>query len=300
VLKGLERRLPAGILLALIAWALLRWAPVWALLVVLTGIAVVAALEFYRLLDSAQVPNYRGWGIAFCALWVLGVGYAQTIHSILALLLLVCALPVTALAILLRTLWRDQAGSPLLAAAGTLLGVVYIAALWSFTSILMFSWRTGGLNSPLSPTGFGLLLYLLLVVKMADTGAYAVGSLWGRQKLIPRISPGKTREGFWGGLLVGMTCSVLAALWGHGRIGELAFPLWDAALLGLIVALAGTAGDLVESQMKRGAGLKDSSSIVPGLGGMLDLVDSLLFAAPVLYAYAIVRLVPLTNAAGAL
>jgi phosphatidate cytidylyltransferase len=124
------------------------------------------------------------------------------------------------------------------------------------------------------------LLLLLAIVMGADTAAFFVGSAVGRHKLAPAISPGKTVEGLFGGLAGGVI-GALAVRWAGLR----ALPLGHAVALGLGVAALGTAGDLAESLLKRWAGVKDSGRLFPGHGGMLDRLDSLLFAGPVLYYY---------------
>lgn len=137
------------------------------------------------------------------------------------------------------------------------------------------------------------LISLLVIVKMGDIGAYTVGRLVGRHKLAPKLSPGKTIEGFLGGLAFSAV-SALALL-------QLVAPLivpnaplgpwWRVVAFGLILGVAGTLGDLAESLLKRAAGVKDSSRWMPGYGGILDMVDSLLLAAPVAYLLWIAGLV---------
>jgi phosphatidate cytidylyltransferase len=130
--------------------------------------------------------------------------------------------------------------------------------------------------------GMAALISLALVVKMSDTGAYAVGKLFGKRKMSPRLSPGKTVEGAFGGLLFAAAASWVyfdvALPWVTGRAIT---PWWGAILYGLIVALAGMIGDLAESLLKRDMGRKDSSRWLYGLGGVLDVIDSLLVAAPI-------------------
>ncbi|TDI33842.1 MAG: hypothetical protein E2P03_04440 [Acidobacteria bacterium] len=128
--------------------------------------------------------------------------------------------------------------------------------------------------------GHDLPFLLLFVVAAADTGAYYGGRTLGRHPMAPRLSPRKT----WEGLLVGVACAVaatfVARLWFFHSLRPL-----DCVTLGILLALVGSAGDLVESSLKRWAGAKDSSGLIPGHGGVLDRVDGLLFAAPVLFYY---------------
>lgn len=128
--------------------------------------------------------------------------------------------------------------------------------------------------------GRSFLLYLILVAKMTDVGAYFVGVKWGKHKLAPYISPNKTYEGALGGLIVGVIVSfLLTVIFTH-----LQFSLLEGLGLGIAVSLFSQFGDLTESLLKRDLGVKDSNHL-PGLGGMLDVVDSLVFATPMLYFY---------------
>lgn len=121
-----------------------------------------------------------------------------------------------------------------------------------------------------------LVVLLLATVWLTDTGAFLAGSRWGRRKLAPAVSPNKSWEGAWGGLLLGL---LAASLWSWWRLGAIE-PLWLFA--GFAVSVTGQLGDLVESMFKRSAGVKDSGALLPGHGGMLDRLDSLIVAAPVL------------------
>src|SRR5262249_33904124 len=117
----------------------------------------------------------------------------------------------------------------------------------------------------------------------SDTGAYSVGSLIGRHKMIPRISPGKTWEGFGGAILFSTLASLLFTHFFHNKIPGMTWI--HAIVLGVLLSVGAVIGDLIESLFKREAGVKDSGRIFPGIGGMLDLLDSLLFNAPIMYLY---------------
>jgi phosphatidate cytidylyltransferase len=132
-------------------------------------------------------------------------------------------------------------------------------------------------------SGHWWLLYFIVISKMSDTGAYCVGSLIGKNKMVPRISPGKTWEGFAGGIVF----SVLAS-WAFFQFHPEVFAAmkFEWALgLGAILGVGSVVGDLIESMMKRAADVKDSGNFLPGIGGTLDLLDSLLFNAPLMYLF---------------
>jgi phosphatidate cytidylyltransferase len=128
--------------------------------------------------------------------------------------------------------------------------------------------------------GSKLVFFLLLVVWLGDSGAYYVGKRFGRHKLSPRISPKKTIEG----LIGGMSASVITAVVIHFTFFK-TFPLHHAVIAGVLLSIAGVIGDLAESMWKRSADVKDSGSLLPGHGGLLDRFDSILFTAPILYCY---------------
>jgi phosphatidate cytidylyltransferase len=164
----------------------------------------------------------------------------------------------------------------ILAISTTLFGLMYVPWLLNFIQKINFF------------PGFGddgkfYVLYFVLVTKLSDTGAYAVGSLIGRHKMIPRISPGKTWEGFGGALVVSTGASLLFV---HCFGPKLAGMNPAHAIgLGLLLGSTAVVGDLIESIFKREAGAKDSGHFFPGIGGILDLLDSLLFNAPIMYLY---------------
>ncbi len=168
-------------------------------------------------------------------------------------------------------------------------GFWYVAVLLSFLVRLSFEYPAlpdGSVNY----TGRILLLLFIVLVKTADIGAYAAGRMFGKHKLIPEISPGKTVEGLVGGYALSVFSglvfwAILRWGFGDGKLGQLHFPLVHAVVLPVILSTTGMLGDLSESLVKRSVGVKDSSSRFPGMGGVLDILDSLLFSAPFMYAY---------------
>jgi phosphatidate cytidylyltransferase len=165
--------------------------------------------------------------------------------------------------------------------AASAFAMLYVGLLFSFLVELRFVGPGGG-------WGLAALVSLILIVKLADVGAYVVGRLVGRRKLAPRLSPGKTIEGSVGGLLFAVGGSWLALVVLFPLIARESTPeIGPAQWLGygLTVAVGGMFGDLAESLVKRELGRKDSSDWMPGFGGVLDLVDSLLLAAPLAYLW---------------
>ena len=156
------------------------------------------------------------------------------------------------------------------------------------TSILILLFGVLYVGFPLStvvsartlPSGEFLVLFLAVVTWASDSGAYYAGTLWGKHLLIPSVSPKKSVEGLLGGLVLAVSAAVLAQWW---FASELSFV--DALILGVLLTGAGLFGDLFESVIKRRTGVKDSGGILPGHGGMLDRLDSLLFTAPTFYYY---------------
>jgi phosphatidate cytidylyltransferase len=162
----------------------------------------------------------------------------------------------------------------ILAISTTLFGLMYVPWLLNFIQKINFF---PGVD------GRFYVLYFVLVTKFSDTGAYAVGSLIGRHKMIPRISPGKTWEGFGGAIFLSTVTSLVFA---HFFGDKMAGMNWrHAMVLGVLLGLTAVIGDLIESLFKREAGVKDSGGLFPGIGGILDLLDSLLFNAPIMYLY---------------
>jgi len=162
----------------------------------------------------------------------------------------------------------------ILAISTTLFGLMYVPWLLNFIQKINFF---PGVD------GKFYVLYFVVVTKFSDTGAYAVGSLIGRHKMIPRISPGKTWEGLGGAIFFSTAASLIFAHFLGDKMAGM--NRLHAVVIGVLLGSTAVIGDLIESLFKREAGVKDSGGLFPGIGGILDLLDSLLFNAPIMYLY---------------
>jgi phosphatidate cytidylyltransferase len=236
----------------------------------LLGAAVVAAAVVVGLWEFFGLMKARG----LAPFHVSGAVLLAAIFTEVARPVVPASLwPVVALVVLLGLVPRgSDFASTVPAAALTLLGVAYLGALGGAVAALRLL--------PPERDGAGRIVLLLAIVMVGDTAAFFVGNAAGRHKLAPAISPGKTVEGALGGLAGGVAAAAAVRALALPTV-----PLGHALVLGLAVAGLGIAGDLVESLLKRWAGVKDSGVLFPGHGGMLDRLDSILFGAPVLYYY---------------
>lgn len=284
------------ILVAIVAAPLAIWAVFAggaALAALLAIVAALGAWEYYRI---ARAVGHRPFGEAGIAL----AGVAPLVvhaHYLGVATLPLSVVVLAVLAIAAATIWRrGPGGAPLATAAVTVFGVLYTGVTLSFGYGLRYQDVVVGFDGApgigeVSLAGRtvqlslgGLLLVLPLVVTWAsDIGGYAFGRMFGRRKLIPSVSPGKTVEGAVGALLTSVLVAWLYVKLVMQPVGQLG--LTPAGLVAFGAAISATAqvGDLFESLLKREAGVKDSSSLIPGHGGVLDRVDSLLFVLPVAY-----------------
>lgn len=179
------------------------------------------------------------------------------------------------LGFLIQGLQFERPGRTMAKIAGSILAVAYIGLLASFT--IQMRWFPGDRQGLLA------LVFLFSTAKGADTGAYAVGRLWGRRKLWPSLSPSKTIEGAVGGLVLGVVAALIVVAVSRYGMRVPTLSIAAAVGYGAIVSTAAQLGDLMESMIKRDCLRKDASSTVPGFGGVLDVLDSILFAGPVAY-----------------
>jgi phosphatidate cytidylyltransferase len=268
----MRRIITAAVILPfLIASILIPWLEL--LFVCLAGAAMVLGLaEFWKLAKlRGMKPDMGGGYLAAVALFMTFY-YSDAEGELMAKLVPVILIVFTAGTLIAFTV-RGAPFDKMLASAGaTILGVLYVVLLGGHLVAVRtaFSQRLAA----------QLLSFFFLVVFGSDIGAYYVGRAFGKHKLATAISPGKTWEGVFGGLAVALALATIA----HFSFFR-ALPLRWALTLAFFMTIVGIAGDLTESALKRGSGSKEAATILPGHGGLLDRLDSLLFNAPVIYYF---------------
>ena len=262
-LDNLAKRVVAGVPALAVVLLLIAVAPPRALALLAAAAAVYGTYEFTRLVaqgDGMRLPL----GPMLCASVAIGLGGLRGTSSALNLGLLIGA------AILVWTLWfaASTAGRDALRELSV-----------GLAGLLMVSWLLNHVGLLVQqPGGRGFLAFLIVAISLNDTLAYLVGSFLGNWPLIPTVSPHKTVEGALGGVCGGAIAGVLARFWMGGE--PVPFSLLALILLGALLAVAGQAGDLLESKLKRLTNADDSGSFLPGHGGLLDRADGYLLSAP--------------------
>ncbi|MEO7100548.1 MAG: CDP-archaeol synthase [Luteolibacter sp.] len=259
----------------------------WAFLGLMGVLSILATIEYFRMLRAAAVKCFPCFGITLGIVYscILYYRFWLGAHEVpfgldAGMLFLAIAGSFT-----LQLRHPIQGLEALTGVATNVLGFVYVAFLFNFAARVTFVVPDAStVPGIVGEHGAFLLLWLLAVTKFTDMGAYIVGSMIGRHKMIPHVSPGKTWEGFGGALLFSQlaACGLYALFpsqlfffqkWGH------------VVCLGFLLAVLAVIGDLAESVVKRALGAKDSGKMLPGIGGSLDLIDSICFTAPALFFY---------------
>jgi phosphatidate cytidylyltransferase len=284
--KVFARRLLSTVILWTVIVAALfsgnRFISDYVLLLIMVMLAGVGLAEFYGLVEKEGMVCFKGWGIVAGVLLMAGTFYHLTgklgIHDSPSRVndFETSFLILFVLGLCLRQFMAKSNTKGILAISTTLFGLMYVPWLLNFIQKIHFF-------PGLEGNGKYYVLYFILVTKFSDSGAYAVGSLIGKHKMIPRISPGKTWEGFGGAIVVSTGASLLFAHLAGDRLQGMTWV--HATILGVVLSISAVVGDLIESLFKREAGVKDSGKFFPGIGGILDLLDSLLFNAPLMYLY---------------
>lgn len=256
------RRLYTAAALIPAVYVIIAYLAPWALTLLLIAVGSMALLELYRLSFQSRLNRLLvGVGLATFVMVLARSHVSLSLPELLIAGTLVVGATVFFVAPSAEHRWKD--------AFIILFGVLYVG----FPLSTVVSTRS-------LPSGEFLVLFLAAVTWASDTGAYYAGTLWGKHLLIPSISPKKTVEGVLGGLALAAGAALLAQQWFASQLS-----LSDALILGVLLTGAGLIGDLFESVIKRRTGVKDSGGILPGHGGMLDRLDSLLFTAPTFYYY---------------
>jgi phosphatidate cytidylyltransferase len=248
----------------------------------ISAFGLIALWEFYGMLDHDRLPNFKITAM-ICGAIMLGgsfyyfahMGPAGSYDFEIAVLLFFL---LTMFARQMFARLRDD--EPLKTMAYTLFGLMYVLWLFNFTTKIVYLTPR---SSAGAVTGQFYVLYLIAVTKFSDMGAYLLGSAIGRHQMIPHISPQKTWEGFFGALALSLCASLALYKLMPGHLSALTWT--HATVLGLLLGFAAVIGDLAESIVKRSTGVKDSGNLLPGIGGALDLIDSLLFTAPLMFFY---------------
>ena len=292
--RTLRNRLLFGSLMLLVLFALLwlddaaeHWTREWmrrhyhlpygigglGIMAVLLLLLPAAVTELAALFTAERIRPYTSLAALGCGALALHAFLTQwpAFQHVAASCLAFIIVFVMLMAALLRAI-EQQTEDAIVRMAGTVLATLYLGGLAWFIMAIRVKHAVGFNGST------KIILMLLLAVKSTDIGAYFGGRALGRHKLIPWLSPGKT----WEGLICGLITAALVAMAFAQAIHQ---PLWKAALFGACIGAIGQAGDLLESLMKRDAEVKDSGRLIPGFGGVLDVIDSPLFAAPFAYLW---------------
>ena len=246
----------------------------WALAIVLSVLAALGAWEFFRMARETGTLPLEPAGIVLAALLPIAVHAQRLGVYTLSLTAIVCMI----LVLFASSIWlRGPLGKPLSSVAITAFGVFYPGLLSYIYAVRYHDYAVG------AAAGTALVFLPILLTWSTDVGAYGFGRLFGKRKLIPSVSPGKTVEGAAGGLGLTILICLLYVRFILMPYAQLGLTIQGAVLFAIVVSVAAQTGDLAESLLKREAGVKDSSRILPGHGGILDRFDSLLFVMPIAF-----------------
>ncbi len=262
-----ERFISSTIMILVTIFAVLNQ---WIFIVVLLGLTLAGLYEFFYLVKKKGIPIYSYTGIIIGGLIPLSIFTRFEPTGKWELLFIVVLL----ILIFFMQFLRNDNTNAIIGISTTLFGILYVS--WLFSFLIRTRYFLPGID------GVKLLGFILLVTKCGDMGALFIGSKFGKHPLLPRISPNKTVEGSIGSFAF----STVAAILGSNLIpAQFAFSIGHIALMGTFFGGMGQLGDLSESLIKRDCNVKDSGKFFPGLGGVLDAIDSILFSAPVFYFY---------------
>lgn len=248
----------------------------------ISTMGMIALWEYFKMLDVAKRPNFKIFGMLCGAVLFTGCFYySQKDGPALGYDFEIAVLLAFMLGVFARQMFQKTRDPvPLETMAYTIFGLLYVVWLFTFMTKIVFVVPR---HADHAVAGQFYVLYLIAVTKFSDMGAYVTGSLIGKHKMVPHISPSKTWEGFVGAHVFSLIAS-FGLWWLLPKQLALLNPT-HCLVLGLALGFAAIIGDLGESLIKRSNDVKDSGKFLPGIGGALDLIDSLLFTAPLLYFY---------------
>ncbi|MFH1777202.1 MAG: phosphatidate cytidylyltransferase [Candidatus Omnitrophota bacterium] len=260
----LGRRFFSSIVLTFVVILAVFFLPGWFFSLIVTLLIAFGLHEFYTLIEKKGLLIYKYFGIFIGVLLPITIflrfeptkGWELFFITFVTFMLFIAQFA------------RRDSSQAIVGISTTMFGIFYVS--WFFSFLIKIKYL---------PYGGALVSFLLLVTKSGDIGAYFIGTKFGRHSLIPRISPSKSIEGTIGGLL----CSVFAAAVSGIYLNQV--PFVHLMTMGLGLGIIGQIGDLCESLIKRDCNVKDSGTSLPGMGGVLDLIDSLLFSTPIFYFY---------------
>lgn len=266
------KRFTTSTTIILVTWAIMFLLPNWVFCLFIAIFIGIALYEFFSIVEKKDIFVYKYFGIVagvtlpIVTYLQLGEGYANLEPFAIVIACL--------FTFVLQFIRRENTKDHLTSIAVTLFALFYIS--WLFSFFIKIKYLSNGTQ---------LVAFLILVTKAGDIGAYFIGKKFGKNPLIPRISPRKTKQGAVGGLIVSMFAAFICGTF------LVKLPYGHVFLLGFLLGVIGQVGDLAESLFKRDFDVKDTSQNLPGIGGMLDVMDSLLFTAPIFYFYLKILLV---------
>ena len=278
-----ERLFSTVLLIAVVGGTFVSMNP-WAFMALMAVLSIAASFELFRMIGQSDTVCQKRWGMVLSVLYTLALAGTLACggHDALAM---VGNLDTSFIAFAVLSTFILQLRDPvvgdksLLSVATTVLSVLYVPFLFGFLGKILFVPDSADLSQ-----GVLLLVWLVAVTKITDIGAYCTGSLIGKHKMIPHISPGKTWQGFFGALVWALVTGSAIYYFNSETLSVLGG--WThVIILSIILPLLTVVGDLAESVIKRSLAAKDSGNTLPGIGGALDLIDSLCFTAPALYFY---------------
>ena len=264
--RSILKRIITSLAIISLSGVIIFLLPSWAFCILVISFIGQALYEFFSIVEKKGLFVYKYFGIVagiiipFAIYLHLGEGYANLEPFFIVIACL--------FTFVLQFIRKERATDHLASIAVTLFALFYIS--WFFSFFIKIKYL---------PEGARLVSFLVIVTKMGDIGAFFVGRKFGKSPLIERISPRKTKEGAIGGLIFSIVFAVLCKYF----LIDLPYP--HIFLLGFLLGVLGQVGDLAESLFKRDFDVKDASERLPGLGGVLDVIDSLLFMTPIFYFY---------------